>query len=65
MSTAAVIEIRGVEAGLVVRDDAGLFRFFAAVREAYRFEGRTFRSAAEARRAVGEALDPKIRRALH
>lgn len=64
MSTAVVIEIRGVEAGLVVRDEAGRFRFFAAVREAFRFEGQAFRSAADARRAVAGAFDRKSGRAL-
>ncbi|MFC3691760.1 hypothetical protein ACFOWB_05960 [Chenggangzhangella methanolivorans] len=54
-----LIEIHGVEAGLVVRDERGQFRFFAAAREAFRFEGRLFRSAADARRAVAEAIDPK------
>lgn len=65
MNTAFVIEIRGVEAGLVVRDDAGRFRFFAAVREASRFDGQAFRSAADLRRAVADALARKPRGALH
>lgn len=57
MSHAFVIEIRGVEAGLVVRDAAGRFRFFASVRAAFAFEGRAFRSAADARKAVASALE--------
>ncbi|PZQ18994.1 MAG: hypothetical protein DI565_00935 [Ancylobacter novellus] len=56
MSAAFVIEVRGRQAGLVVRDDTGRFRFFAAIREAFSLEGRTFRSAADARSAVGAAL---------
>jgi hypothetical protein len=57
MSAAFVIEVRGLQAGIVVREERGGFRFFAAVAEAFALEGRTFRSAAQAGKAVREALD--------
>ncbi len=57
MSAAFVIEVRGRQAGLVVREERGGFRFFAAVSEAYALEGQVFRSAAHAGRAVRSALD--------
>ncbi|GLK79215.1 MULTISPECIES: hypothetical protein [Methylopila] len=62
MSAAFVIEVRGLQAGLVVRQESGGFRFFAAVAEAFSLEGQVFRSAAHAGRAVRSALDaPRAR----
>jgi len=52
MSAAFVIEVRGRQAGLVVRQDRGGYRFFAAVSEAFALEGKVFRSAADASRAA-------------
>lgn len=57
MSAAFVIEVHGRQAGLVVREDKGGFRFFAAVAEAFALEGQVFRSAAHAGKAVRSALD--------
>lgn len=57
MSAAFVIEVRGRQAGLVVRQRGGEFRFFAAVAEAFPLEGRVFRSAAHATKAVKTTLD--------
>ncbi|HEY0293096.1 MAG TPA: hypothetical protein VGC51_12325 [Hansschlegelia sp.] len=56
MSAAFVIEVRGRQAGLIVRDGDGRFRFFSAIREAFPLEGEVFRTAAEASRAVSAAM---------
>ena len=63
MTSAVLIEVRGVEAGLLVRDSRGRLRFYAAVAEAFRFEGQAFRSASDARRAVAGALGGRSGRA--
>ena len=57
MSAAFVIEVRGRQAGLVVREDKGGFRFFAAVSEACALEGQVFKSVAHAGKAVRTAFD--------
>lgn len=62
MSAAFVIEVRGRQAGLVVREDRGGFRFFAAVAEAFSLEGHVFRSAQHASKAVRERLDAAPRK---
>lgn len=63
MSAAFVIEVRGRQAGLVVREESGGFRFFAAVKEAFVLERQVFRSAAHASRAVGAVLASRPRSA--
>lgn len=62
MSAAFVIEIRGRQAGLVVRDERNRFRFFSAVPEAHVLEGQTFSNPAQASRAVRAALEEAPRR---
>ncbi|WP_020179875.1 hypothetical protein [Methylopila sp. M107] len=58
MSDAAfVIEIKGRQAGIVVREKSGGYRFFAAVTEAFPIEGKVFRSAVHARRAAQAAVE--------
>lgn len=57
MSAAFVIEVRGRQAGLVVREERGGFRFFAAVSEAFALDGQVFRSAAHASKAVRDRID--------
>ncbi|MFD1331126.1 hypothetical protein ACFQ4O_03870 [Methylopila musalis] len=64
MSSAFVIEVRGLQAGVVVREDRGGFRFFAAIREASPLEGQSFASAAQANRAVRDRLRRSGRRDL-
>lgn len=62
MSSAAfVIEIQGLQAGLVVREQSGGYRFFAAVSETFAIEGKVFRSAAQARRAAQSAIQARAR----
>lgn len=59
MSAAVVIEVYGRQAGLIVRDKTGRFRFFSAITEAYPLEGQTFRSVEQASRAVKTAISER------
>jgi hypothetical protein len=56
MNDACVIEVSGRQAGLVVPQESGDFRFLASVREAFSLEGQVFRSAAHAGVAVRSAF---------
>ena len=51
MSDTYIIEVSSQAAGIVVRENRG-FRFFAASHRFNSLEGRLFRSAREAERAV-------------
>jgi len=51
MSDSYIIEVKSRAVGIVVRDRSG-FRFFAALPQFFRLEGRLFRSAREAERAA-------------
>ena len=51
MSDTYIIEVSSQAAGIVVRENRG-FRFFAASHKFNSLEGRLFRSAREAERAV-------------
>jgi hypothetical protein len=56
MSKAYIIEVRNRTAGIVAGDEHG-FRFFSSERDFDRLEGREFRSARDAERAVRALLD--------
>jgi hypothetical protein len=59
MSNTYIIEVGSESAGIVVRDRAG-FRFFSASRRFSSLDGKLFRSARDAERAVKKrALSPK------
>lgn len=58
MTKAYIIEVRNRTAGIVAGDERG-FRFFSSERAFDRLEGREFRSAREAERAVTALLDAR------
>jgi hypothetical protein len=58
MPKAYIIEVRDRTAGIVAGDQHG-FRFFSSERTFDRLEGREFRSAREAERAVKALLDAR------
>jgi len=60
MTSANVIEIDDITAGIVVPDasERGGFRFFAAERAFHALEGALFRTIDEATRAARERLRP-------
>ena len=55
MSDTYIIEVSSEAAGIVVREKSG-FRFFAAVHKFNPLDGRIFKSAREAERAVRRFL---------
>jgi hypothetical protein len=55
MSDTYIIEVRSEAAGIVVREKSG-FRFFAAVHKFNPLDGRIFKSARDAERAVARFL---------
>jgi hypothetical protein len=55
MSDTYIIEVSSEAAGIVVREKSG-FRFFAAVHKFNPLDGRIFKSAREAERAVQRFL---------
>jgi hypothetical protein len=58
MTQAYIIEVRNRTAGIVTGDERG-FHFFSSERTFDRLEGREFRSAREAERAVIALLDAR------
>jgi len=52
MTTARVIEVEDLTAGILVPDIPGRFRFFSSHRAFDRLEGRSFKSLAQASRAA-------------
>jgi hypothetical protein len=58
MTKAYIIEVRNRTAGIVTGDERG-FHFFSSERTFNRLEGREFRSARDAERAVTALLDAR------
>jgi hypothetical protein len=61
MTTARVIEVGDLTAGILVPDRTGRFRFFSSHRAFDRLEGRSFASIAQASRAAQSLLARKGR----
>ncbi|MBR0969125.1 MULTISPECIES: hypothetical protein [Bradyrhizobium] len=61
-SNAYIIEIHDRAAGIITRDECG-YRFFSSERLLDSLEGRQFRSAREAERAVRAVLSERRHRA--
>ena len=55
MTSAHIIEVGGIAAGIVVADQ-GCFRFFASERACHPLEGARFRTVDHAARAARESL---------
>jgi len=62
MPDSYIIEVNSLTAGIIVRNAEG-YRFFASSHRFNRLEGRLFRNAGEAERAVRRLLNGEVKEA--
>jgi hypothetical protein len=60
MSDTYIIEVSSQAAGILVREESGRYRFFAASHKFNRLEGQLFRNAREAERAARRLAEGRL-----